>query len=155
MDPSEVLTKGCAATPFIFSPEHAFLTVLCSVTQSCPTFATPLTVAHQAPLPMEIFQAKVLEWAVMPFSRGSFQPRVWTQVSRSAGGFFTIWATVTYTQDFLTVNFLILASFLIWIGWELPNHQIPVPFYLTVLLSACPFPLAFYCKQQEETRLYL
>ena len=29
------------------------------------------------------------------------------------------------------------------------------PFYLTVLFSVCPFPLAFYCKQQEETRLYL
>ena len=42
MDPSEVLTKGCAATPFIFSPEHAFLTVLCSVTQSCPTVCNPI-----------------------------------------------------------------------------------------------------------------
>ena len=29
----------------------------------------------------------------MPSSRGSFQPRDWTQVSRIAGGFFTVWAT--------------------------------------------------------------
>ena len=42
MDPSEVLTKGCPATPFIFSPEHAFLTVLCSVTQSCPAVCNPI-----------------------------------------------------------------------------------------------------------------
>ena len=30
---------------------------------------------------------------VMPSSRGSSQPRDWTQVSRIAGGSFTIWAT--------------------------------------------------------------
>ena len=28
-----------------------------------------------------------------PFSRGSSQPRDWTQVSHTAGGFFTSWAT--------------------------------------------------------------
>ena len=30
---------------------------------------------------------------MFPFSRGSSQPRDWTQVSRIAGGFFTSWAT--------------------------------------------------------------
>ena len=34
-----------------------------------------------------------LEWVAMPFSRGSSQPRDWTQVSCIAGGFFTSWAT--------------------------------------------------------------
>ena len=29
----------------------------------------------------------------LPFSKGSFQPRAWTQVSLIAGGFFTSWAT--------------------------------------------------------------
>ena len=29
----------------------------------------------------------------MPSSRGSSQPRDWTQVSHIAGGFFTVWAT--------------------------------------------------------------
>ena len=29
----------------------------------------------------------------IPFSRGSSQPRDWTQVSRIAGGFFIVWAT--------------------------------------------------------------
>ena len=55
--------------------------------------ATPWTVARQAPLSMGIFQAIILEWAAMPSSRGSFQPRDQTQVSHIAGGFFTIWAT--------------------------------------------------------------
>ena len=39
-----------------------------------------------------ILQARILEWVAFPFSRGSFQPRDWTQVSHIAGGFFTSWA---------------------------------------------------------------
>ena len=40
-----------------------------------------------------ILQTRILEWVTIPFSRGSFQPRNWTQVSHIAGGFFTVWAT--------------------------------------------------------------
>ena len=56
-------------------------------------FVTPWTVAHQAPLPMEILQARILERVAMFSSRGSSQPRDWTQVSHIADRFFTIWAT--------------------------------------------------------------
>ena len=49
-------------------------------------FATPQTV-HS------ILQARILEWVVFPFSRGSSQPRDRTQVSWIAGSFFTSWAT--------------------------------------------------------------
>ena len=42
---------------------------------------------------MGILQARILEWVAMPFSRGSSQPRDQTQVSCTAGRFFTIWAT--------------------------------------------------------------
>ena len=34
-------------------------------------------------------QARILEWVIFPFSRGSSQPRDRTQVSHIAGGFFT------------------------------------------------------------------
>ena len=44
-------------------------------------FVAPWTVAHQAPLPMEILQARILEWVAVPSSRGSSQSRNWTQVS--------------------------------------------------------------------------
>ena len=64
-----------------------------SVAQSCPTLLTPWTVAHQGPLSREILQARILEWVAMPFSRGSSQPRDWTQISCIADGFFTLWAT--------------------------------------------------------------
>ena len=40
-----------------------------------------------------IFQARVLEWVAIYFSRRSSQPRDPTQVSRIAGRSFTIWAT--------------------------------------------------------------
>ena len=41
----------------------------------------------------EILQARIVEWVVDSFSRGSSQPRDWTQVSHIAGRFFTVWAT--------------------------------------------------------------
>ena len=40
-----------------------------------------------------ILQARILESAAIPSSRGSFQPRDWTQVSHIGVRFFTIWAT--------------------------------------------------------------
>ena len=52
-----------------------------------------------------IFQARVLEWGAIAFSRGSSWPRDWTQVSRIAGGRFTIWATreVLY-MNYISIN---------------------------------------------------
>ena len=41
----------------------------------------------------ENLQARILEWVAFPFSRGSAQPRDWTQVSHIARGFFTSWTT--------------------------------------------------------------
>ena len=38
-----------------------------------------------------ILQAKIFEWVTFPFSRGSSQPRDWTQNSCIAGGFFISW----------------------------------------------------------------
>ena len=58
------------------------------VAQSCPTLRDSMDYPVRA-----ILQARILEWVAFPFSRGSSQPRGWTQVSRIAGGFFTSWAT--------------------------------------------------------------
>ena len=66
----------------------------CAWLLSCVQFfAVPWPVACQAPLSMGILQARILEWLAMPSSRGSSQPRDWTQVSRIAGRFFTVWVT--------------------------------------------------------------
>ena len=64
------------------------------VAQSCPTLCNPWTVVHPAPGSSVhgIFQARTLEWVVIPFSRGSSWPMDRTQVFRVAGRFFTSWA---------------------------------------------------------------
>ena len=49
----------------------------CSMLSQVQLFATPWTMAHQAPLSM----ARILEWVSMPSSRGSSQPRDQTCVS--------------------------------------------------------------------------
>ena len=52
-------------------------------------FVTPWTVAYQAPPSVHgIFQASVLEWVAISFSRGSSWPRDWTWVSRIVGRCF-------------------------------------------------------------------
>ena len=58
------------------------------VTLSCPTLCNPIDSTVHG-----ILQARILEWVAYPFSRGSSQPRDWTQVSCLVGGFFTNWAT--------------------------------------------------------------
>ena len=40
-----------------------------------------------------ILQARILEWVAIHFSRESFWPRDWTQVSCTASTVFTVWAT--------------------------------------------------------------
>ena len=42
------------------------------VTQSCLALCDPMDCNCQAPLSMGILQARILEWAAIPFSRGSF-----------------------------------------------------------------------------------
>ena len=64
---------------------------MCCVLNRVQLFATPWTVACQAPLSLWILQARILEWVALP-SRGS-QPGDQTHVPCTAGGFSTIWAT--------------------------------------------------------------
>ena len=56
-------------------------------------FATPWSIAHQAPLPMGFSRQEY--WSGLPFpsARGSSQLRDWTQLSCIAGRCFNLWAT--------------------------------------------------------------
>ena len=69
--------------------------------QLCPNFFDPLDYTVHG-----ILQATILECAVIPFSRGSSQPRDGTQVSHIAGGFFTSWATGKLMQ-FISYEYLL------------------------------------------------
>ena len=64
-----------------------------SVAQSCPTLCNPIDYSLPGSFVHGILQAVILEWVAVPFSRGSSQPRDWTQVSRIAGEFFSSWTT--------------------------------------------------------------
>ena len=107
---------------FSFNRPRAKLRTLCKFLPCCTMlshfspvqlFATPWTVACQAPLSMGILQVRRLEWVPMPFSRGSSQLRDETQVSCFTGRFFTIWATkedplstyITIFLNFLSIQF--------------------------------------------------
>ena len=59
------------------------------VAQSCLTLATPWTVALPGSSVHGIFQARILEWVAIYFSRGSSQTKDLTHISCLAGRFFT------------------------------------------------------------------
>ena len=63
------------------------------VAQSCPSLCDPMDCSLPGSSVHGIFQARVLEWVAISFSRGSSQPRDWTWVSHIAVRRFTIWAT--------------------------------------------------------------
>ena len=54
------------------------------IVQSRLTLCDPM--AYTVP---RILQARILEWVAVPISRGSLHPRDQTQVSHTAGKFFT------------------------------------------------------------------
>ena len=66
----------------------AYKKVKVKVTQLCPTLYDPMDYTVHG-----ILQTRILEWVAVPFSGGSSQPRDRTQVFRTAGEFFTSWAT--------------------------------------------------------------
>ena len=63
------------------------------VTQSCLSLCSPMDCSLQGFSVHGIFQARVLAWVAISFSRGSSRPRLRTRVSHIAGRHFTIWAT--------------------------------------------------------------
>ena len=77
-------------------------------------FGTPWAVAHQAPLSMGFSRQEYWSGLPVPSSRGSSQPRDWTQVSCIAGRFFTLWATREGQKH--------------WSGWPTPSPgDLPSP----------------------------
>ena len=63
------------------------------VTQSSSTLHDPKDCSPVGSSGHGIFQARILEWVSVPFSRGSSQPKDQSWVSCIAGRFFTIWDT--------------------------------------------------------------
>ena len=55
------------------------------IAQLCPTLCNLMDCSLSGSSVHGIFQARILEWVAISFSRGSSRPRDWTQVSRTAG----------------------------------------------------------------------
>ena len=72
---------------------HYRVVIKVFVTQLCLTVCDPMDCSLPGFSVHAVFQARILEWVAIAFSRGSFWPRDWTWVFSIAGRFFTIWAT--------------------------------------------------------------
>ena len=52
-----------------------YIVCACSVAQSCPTLCSPMDYSLSGFFVHGIFQARILEWVAIPYSRGSSQPQ--------------------------------------------------------------------------------
>ena len=98
------------------------------VAQSCPTLCNPMDCSLPGFSVHGIFQARVLEWAAISFSRGSSQPRDQTLVSCIASRRFTVWATreVSPAQSNYKWHFLHWALFSVLLWWGSGHDVLPV-----------------------------
>ena len=120
------------------------------VTQSCPTLCDPMDCSLSGSSVHGIFQARILEWVAVSFSRGSSQPKDRTRVSCIASRRFTVWATrwvsgkTSFCQcrsqrrcrfdpsvkdtleEEVTILFSVLAQRMSWTGgaWQATFHEV-------------------------------
>ena len=119
-----------------------------------------------------ILQARILEWLVIPLSRGSSQSRDWTRVSCIVGKFFTIWAT-REVFGYIIRGYLISSSvktiatifFFLWIAandllflWPCINHLIQellshvlYTFIILRLFHSCQIKLSSWIHTHTHT----
>ena len=110
------------------------------VTQSCPILCDAMDCSPPGSSVQEISQVRILEWVAISFSRAPSRPRDRTQVSCTAGRFFTDWATreAQFLNSTFIFYFVVLALLLeyflpliyvtlvLWLLkpslWVLPTH---------------------------------
>ena len=81
------------------------------IAQLCPALWDPMDCSLPGSSILGIFQARILEWVAISFSRRSSQPRDWTQVSCTVGRCFTIWAT-SEVQISMQISLSLLPTYL-------------------------------------------
>ena len=68
--------------PILLTPGH--ISGQSEVAQSCPTLCNPMDCSPPSSSIHGIFQARIVEWVAISFSRGSFPPRNQTRVFYTA-----------------------------------------------------------------------
>ena len=92
------------------------------VTQSCLTLCDPMDCSLAGFSVHGTFQARILEWVAISFSRGSSRPRDRTWVSRLLGSRFTLWATREANFSSYLIEFIKLKTpFPLWDIRKAPN----------------------------------
>ena len=90
---SQYLNTNLTSSYFLISKTMYFLVFEgkkeSEVAQSCPTVCNPMDCSPPGSSVHGIFQARVLEWVAISFSRGSSQPRYRTWIFHIAGRCFT------------------------------------------------------------------
>ena len=77
----------------------------CSVIQLCPTLCDPMDCSPPGSSVHGIFQARILEWVAIPFSRGSSWPRNQTWVSWvSCIGMWILYHCATWETQLVTIK---------------------------------------------------
>ena len=79
---------------YLIPPEVMICVCVCvwvhTHAQLCLALCNPMDCSPLASSVHVIFQARILKWVAIPFSRGSSRPKDRTQVSCIAGKFFTV-----------------------------------------------------------------
>ena len=126
------------------------------VAQSCPTLCDPMDCSLQGFSVHGTFQARVLEWVAIAFSRGSSQPRDQTQVSHITGRRFTIWATREVRGEVVRENLILSVpclnpsvlpdNLLDEVSYQRPNRKSSLPH------DARPHPASYQEAQKGLSR---
>ena len=72
---------------------HLLLFYCCLLTHSCIWLCSPVHCSPPGSSVHGIFQARIVEWVAISFSRGSSQPRDWTCISYTGRQILYRWAT--------------------------------------------------------------
>ena len=139
-----------SADPFMLLSTAVTGTVLCLVTQSCPTLCDP-TDCSLPGTSVHGDSPGILEWVAMPTSRGSSQPRDQTQISHIPGGFFTVWATTPDLHNLDGPD-----KFKLWVQYDKVKHSFSIDRHtiynltflrvLTYLGNFCSFCQYYYSQ---------
>ena len=124
------------------------------VAQSCLTLCDPMNCTLPVSSVHGIFQARILEWVIMPFSRGSSPSRDQTWVSCVAGRLFTVWATretyvlalVLYLNIFNVhhQSFCSRLSSHFFVGWRLCLSRLHIRLIKSITFSVpCRLKIVF------------
>ena len=106
-----------------------------SVAGLCLTLCDPMDCSLPGSSVHTIFQARILEWVAISFSRGSSWSRDLTQVFCIAGRLFTVWATREATKHVCICSLFNLFNCVHAYGNELDLKKMSVYFFNSSLAN--------------------